>query len=558
MAHGKLESGMSTEAPTDVPPSAAISKTINELVERGRALYSLPAIAAEVIQLTNSPKVDARALKDCIELDPALTAKILRVVNSSLFGLIREVSDLNQAIALLGTKPLKLLVLGFSLPESLFCEVARKQLDWYWSTTLARAVAAREISEQMWERSGDDAFLAGLLEDIGILVLLGELKGPYAQLLGKVIDERVDLDRLELESLGFNHRDLSAALLEHWNMPELLVDSISEPRKLQSLRQLKTPAAELARILHLAELLAELVAKNRLEVLPDLLEVGAAYCGLDKERLNALVASLQPKVQQLAETLSLDLCDGADYTTVLAEAHSQMSEIAESVAEPLSRTPSTPDPLCETMLEDVAQLRGAVDEFLRSPISNAEEHAPSCDSQSLGESGSQQAPRRANPELTDLTMPRWEASFSDQLTLVVGRCRSRRQPLSVLLLEVSTDDARGEKIISQVLDAVCCDGGGEDVIVEVQSPGRRVLVLPGYERQEAVRRANTIFRTLEETFSRLEATGISQECSASAGVSTVTLPVKNFPPSDLIETAERCLAAAQSTGSSVVKSLEIY
>ena len=123
---------------------------ISELVRRARSLYSLPAVAAEVLQLTSNPQVDTRALKECIEADPALTAKILRVVNSSLFGLSREVCDLNQALALLGTKPLKLLVLGFSLPDNLFAEVAREQLDWYWSTTLTRAVAAREISEQLF------------------------------------------------------------------------------------------------------------------------------------------------------------------------------------------------------------------------------------------------------------------------------------------------------------------------------------------------------------------------------------------------------------------------
>jgi len=174
--------------------------TIDQIVSRARRLYSLPAVAAEVIQLTNNPKVDAHALTQCIACDPALTAKILRVVNSSLFGLSREVCDLNQALALLGTKPLKLLVLGFSLPEKLFSEVAGDVLDWYWSSTLARAVA--EISEQLFERPGDDAFLAALLQDIGVLVLLNQMREPYAKFLMRVIQEQFDLHRVEVDSLG--------------------------------------------------------------------------------------------------------------------------------------------------------------------------------------------------------------------------------------------------------------------------------------------------------------------------------------------------------------------
>ena len=131
------------------------------------SLYSLPPVAMKVLELTESPKVDARALKQCVETDPALTAKLLRVVNSSLYGLSREVSDLNQALALLGIKPLKLLVLGFSLPPQLLGGMTADALQRYWRHTLVKAVAAREISEAFWNRSGDEAFLAGLLQDVG-------------------------------------------------------------------------------------------------------------------------------------------------------------------------------------------------------------------------------------------------------------------------------------------------------------------------------------------------------------------------------------------------------
>src|SRR5215207_7490136 len=120
-------------AETTAEPTAGAA-TIDQIVSRAGALYSLPAVAVEVLRLTEQDKVNVRALKECIERDPALTVKILRVVISSVFGLPREVSDLNQALALLGIKPLKLLALGFSLPETLFLQAAREQLDWYWKS----------------------------------------------------------------------------------------------------------------------------------------------------------------------------------------------------------------------------------------------------------------------------------------------------------------------------------------------------------------------------------------------------------------------------------------
>src|SRR5271154_3453796 len=93
---------------------------LNHFAKRAGQLYTLPAVALEVLELTQQPQVDIRALKECIENDPALTGKVLRVVNSALFGLGREVSDLNQALTLLGIKPLKMLVLGFALSEAMF------------------------------------------------------------------------------------------------------------------------------------------------------------------------------------------------------------------------------------------------------------------------------------------------------------------------------------------------------------------------------------------------------------------------------------------------------
>ena len=164
--------------------------TLDHLAARCGQLYSLPGVAMQVLQLTRNPQVDTRALKECIENDPAISSRILRVVNSSLFGLSREVSDLNQALALLGIKPLKLLVLGFSLPSGLFLDVEAKTLLWYWKHTLTKAVAGRELSHRLWRIPGDEAFLAGLFQDLGVLVLFQQLGQPYARFLDRAVSHR--------------------------------------------------------------------------------------------------------------------------------------------------------------------------------------------------------------------------------------------------------------------------------------------------------------------------------------------------------------------------------
>ena len=136
---------------------------------------------------------------------------------------------------MLGNKPLRLLVLGFSLPDELFAEMAAEQLEWYWRTTLTRAVAARQLATELWHEPGDEAFIAGLMQDIGILALLRELGEPYAKLLSGVIHQRSDLAALERDSLGFDHVELSAALMQQWHLPERLVDAVAAPKQIDRL-----------------------------------------------------------------------------------------------------------------------------------------------------------------------------------------------------------------------------------------------------------------------------------------------------------------------------------
>ena len=202
---------------------------LQQFVERASSLYSLPAVAMEVLELTEQPNVDTVALRQCVERDPALTAKLLRVVNSSMFGLSREVSDLTQALALLGVKPLKLLVLGFSLPKELYSGVEAETLQHFWQFTLVKAVAARELSKSFWNNPGDEAFIAGLLQEIGVLVLVNELGDSYINFLTSVHEQGENLVALETATLGFDHAILSARLLDHWNLPTQIVQAVSVP-----------------------------------------------------------------------------------------------------------------------------------------------------------------------------------------------------------------------------------------------------------------------------------------------------------------------------------------
>ncbi len=543
------------------PREANPPTTVATIVDRTKSLYSLPAVAMEVVRLTSNPQVDATELKNCIENDPALTAKLLKVVNSSLFGLSREVNDLNQALALLGTKPLKLLVLGFSLPEELFAGVAREQLVWYWKSSLVRAVAARELSQQYWNSDGDEAFLAGLLQDIGVLVLLDQLRVPYAQFLGRVLENRSDLGELEVQSLGFDHQTLTSALLRRWNLPELLVQAISmDHRKLAAIAK-GDAVVDLAKVLHLAGLLGDLVGQNRIQALPELLTAGEAYCGFDKDALHDLLPPLQEKVEQLADVLNLNLEQNTSYEQIVVQAHQEMALLCEEFPTPLSSPSNTEEREYDEVLAAALELQDAANELIApADAGQPTASAPTADlaqasDLSFGGGGPESSPEIAKSGVAESN---GLADFPKQLTLAVGSCRSRRCPLSVMLIDIECSENQPEqerKQLELMLHEECQEL--EQVKIVKLGSHKWLLLMPNYERHLTVRVANQLIGALEEKTCDLAIQNNEFYFSISVGISSVTLPPKNFHPPDLLHAAERCLSAAQSSHANGVKSIEL-
>jgi hypothetical protein len=152
-------------------------------------------------------------------------------------------------------------------------------------------------------------------------------------------------------------------------------------------------------------------------------------------------------------------------------------------------------------------------------------------------------------------------TFTEKLTWAVGNCRSRRLPLSVMLVEVRggrSDEPHELQLIGQMFETACriVEVAGKQT--EALSARRWALILPGCERQQAVRYAHELLHKMARALQRFGVRDDLPPPVMSAGVASVALPPKNFPPLDLQAAAERCLDAAHSNGASVVKSLEIF
>ncbi len=551
----------------------SLEKTTLELVlAQAAPLYSPPEVALEVLRLTEAADVDLHAIRACLERDPALAVKLLRVVNSSLYGLKGEVNDLNQAIALLGVTPLKMLVLGFSLPDQLFADMMADTLKRYWTETVTRGAAAKLIAEIGWGRGGDEALLTGLLQGIGQLVLIQEFGNDYTDLARSADRDAHTIDRLTLleqEAIGFDHRTLSAEMMRSWGLPELLSNAIALQSKPEEITHPKnTQVATLAQILRLADLATQLVVHHRLSVLPKLVEEGQEYCRLSKRQINSLVEELQQRVDQLAEGMAIELMANRDYQTVLLEAHAQLSLASETGAGILFGMPPTQasqdydDRLCDALLAETEQLSHSVRDFLahRRGGTLPESPAVQLDASDVGLAHE----GRDKPKRPHHPMQRQgRDALIQEVDWMTATCRGARQPLTLVMIDADMTNCQtklNQKLSEEASERSPMIRWGtwlqkKDWTVELQSARwvslsetRFAMLLPGFERNEVCRLISHAGEVFEQ----------EQGISLDAGVSSIAVVPKGFEAVRLVDAAKRCLDAAIATGTAAVKSIEVY
>ncbi len=530
---------------------------LQQIIDRTASLYSLPEVALEVLELTNQPRVDLSAFKTCIERDPALTSKLLKVVNSSLFGLSRRVVDLGQAISLLGVKPLKMLVLGFSLPKDLSNDIETLALSRYWRHTLVKAVACRELAEQCWEIAGDEPFIAGLLQDIGQLVLLQQVGEPYQRFLQRAYDSSRPIAELEMSALGFDHAIVSARILEKWGLPPHLVQAVAAPLAIDQINQLPITARPLPQILHLGELIAQLLTRHPEGKLQELLNAAHLYKQIEFSQLRDLIQTLEAKVAAFGEVLSLYQPDGPAFSEILAEAHRRLAIVAEDASFDLAG--SAARVLRETQ-ELSADLKSAVAlrQTKNSPPGSGNRDSDWNISNVQHETVASKTKHAHAPEQL-LASTRWQRTVAT----AIEQGRQQRASISLLLVQIDhysevvfTHGPDQAQRLTRLLDSgvrAITAGEGECALA---GEGRFAAWWIGFGRSHAVEQGRQLVRRFQEWL-QSKAEFADQRITISVGVATLPLPTRNFPPADLIAPAERCLSTAQTSGGNCVKSIEV-
>jgi HD-like signal output (HDOD) protein len=189
---------------------------------------SLPSLYVSLTDALSQPDITVAKIAHIIKQDMGMTSKVLQLVNSAFFALPCHISSPHQAVSLLGIDNIRAVVLSVHVFSELEGSPNSKVAA-LWPRSLVTAVFARAIAraEHSAQRLEDDAFAAGLLHDIGRLVLASACSAQYVHVLESLRREKINLAQAELQTFGCTHAEVGAYLLGLWGLPESVVQAVA-------------------------------------------------------------------------------------------------------------------------------------------------------------------------------------------------------------------------------------------------------------------------------------------------------------------------------------------
>ena len=474
-------------------------------IRQCQTLPTLPAIAVQVLELVRDPNAQIPQLARLISKDPALASKILRTVNSSLYARPTKVSKLTQALSLLGLQTVRVLVLGFSLVRNLKNHRNKgfKPLE-YWRRAIYSATAALTLAQRALPDVQEEAFVAALLMDLGMLALDETIGEQYGRINEKA-RTHLDLVRLEESTFQSNHAEVSGYLAETWGLPATLW----VPMKFHH----KPAAAEdvalqrLAQICYLAGRCADIfVEESAAAAVAELHDSCHAQYQISPEECDALLHQISKRTAEIAPLFDINVNTGVSYESILRKAN---------------------DSVIQLTLADQQQARMENDQLRQQASADA---------------------------LTGLAT---RGRFDTFLPQAVAEAVKRHTPLALILLDIdhfkSINDQHGHqrgdvalKAVAKVLSTLArptdlaARYGGEEM----------ALTVPGAHRATAAAIAESIRKTVA---SFPPAVSGVPSLTVSIGVAALEPGGAVKEPAHLLKAADMALYAAKNAGRNCVR-----
>lgn len=290
---------------------------VAEAIRKSAAVPSIPQVVMRFLEVIQDPNFDYDEVVKVIGADAGTVSEILRLSNSALFGVARKVTSLKQALTLLGPRRTRSLVLGRYLVEAVG-DIGGGSIDrsYFWRRSLASAVLAARVADDVCPRLRDEAFLCGLLADVGVSVLAEALPEAYGPITEAYVPHGHDVtEEMERAAIQTTHAEVSAMVLSEWSLPESMCEAVRLSHNDDVI--VTNEGTHLARVINASDRVGRLLCEiPDVETSADRCIAAMHFVGSSPETLSEILNAVEKDIEELATILKIDVIPSAVYEKI--------------------------------------------------------------------------------------------------------------------------------------------------------------------------------------------------------------------------------------------------
>lgn len=306
-----------------------MEERIRRSIDDAHAVPSIPVVVTRLLEVTADPNYKLRDVVRVLSADAGIATDVVRLANSSLYGGTNKTASLDQAITRLGIKQVRKLVIARSLVSKL--QTSQSELideSYFWRRSLGTAVLAAHFADAVQGVERDSAFLAGLLSDIGVVILARAVPDDYrATAAFYTPRSEEDFRSHEQRALGTSHAEVGALALERWSLPQELVLAVRHHHDFQFEDESAGGAAvRLALLVNGAGEVASCLCEASDPVhIREVCTKAMQTVGLEISALPPILKRVQPEIEELADLLRLDIIPSKVYALIAESISGQLT-----------------------------------------------------------------------------------------------------------------------------------------------------------------------------------------------------------------------------------------
>lgn len=278
-------------------PRLSGAALMEKIIKTSKALPPMPQIIARANEVLTSENTGFREIGEVLETDQAMATRVIRIANSAYYGVSVPVTSVQQASALLGFQTLFELITVVSSSKMMGKRLSGYDMDArsVWRHSLSVAVGAKDIAERYFPHLVNDAFMAGLIHDCGMIILDPYIVENQAR-FNALLDAGKSIEQAETDIFGFDHAGLAAEYLKNWKLPANLTHAIRFHH-----RPSRSGKDTLSHVLHLSDTMANRQGLEK-NFIPD--KEAAAFVGMDPDTETELTMEMEASVTGIIESLN--------------------------------------------------------------------------------------------------------------------------------------------------------------------------------------------------------------------------------------------------------------